>query len=77
MSTKIFSHISFDQTATGFCAAVSAPLWLIAAIAKGIQRRRELNQLLSLPDYMLKDVGIQRDEIVRQSMKPLWSDLDP
>ena len=31
-----------------------------------------LNHLLSMPDYQLKDVGLQRGDIQREAIKPLW-----
>ena len=43
-------------------------------IIRRFRQRRELNQLLSLPDYMLKDVGLQRHDIQREALRPLWRD---
>jgi uncharacterized protein YjiS (DUF1127 family) len=36
------------------------------------QQRRELMGLLSLPDYLLKDIGLQRDDITREGLKRFW-----
>jgi len=36
------------------------------------RNRRELDWLLGQPDYMLKDIGVPRDEIVREAIKPFW-----
>jgi uncharacterized protein YjiS (DUF1127 family) len=37
-----------------------------------LQERRELLALLSQPDYILKDIGLQRDEISREALKRFW-----
>ncbi|HVY43707.1 MAG TPA: hypothetical protein VG966_11800 [Hyphomicrobiaceae bacterium] len=42
-------------------------LWL-----KRMRQRRELMGLLAQPDYMLKDVGLQRYDITHEAMKPFW-----
>jgi uncharacterized protein YjiS (DUF1127 family) len=39
---------------------------------KRVRQRRELMGLMSQPDYLLKDVGLQRDEITREGLKPFW-----
>jgi uncharacterized protein YjiS (DUF1127 family) len=31
-----------------------------------------MNRLLGMPDYLLKDVGVQRHEIQREAVRPLW-----
>jgi uncharacterized protein YjiS (DUF1127 family) len=36
--------------------------------------RRELLALLDQPDYILKDIGLQRDEISREALKRIWID---
>ena len=37
-----------------------------------IRARRELMRLLSQPDYLLKDVGLQREVITADGMKRFW-----
>ena len=37
-----------------------------------IRDRRQLMRLMEQPEYLLKDVGLQRDEIVRESIKRFW-----
>lgn len=39
-----------------------------------LRERRELMALLDQPDYILKDIGLQRDEISREGLKRFWSD---
>ena len=41
-----------------------------------LRRFRERQQLLGLldqPDYILKDIGLQRDEISREALKRVWT----
>jgi uncharacterized protein YjiS (DUF1127 family) len=37
-----------------------------------IRERRRLMGLLQLPDYLLKDIGLQRHEITREGLKHFW-----
>jgi uncharacterized protein YjiS (DUF1127 family) len=39
-----------------------------------LKARRELNRLAGYPDYLLKDIGLQRSDIQRESLKPLCHD---
>jgi uncharacterized protein YjiS (DUF1127 family) len=48
------------------------PLNLIKTIARHYRQRREMNNLLGLADYQLKDIGLTRGDIQRESIKPLW-----
>jgi uncharacterized protein YjiS (DUF1127 family) len=40
--------------------------------ATRVHNRRALMGLLNLPDYLLKDIGLQRDEITREGLKRFW-----
>jgi uncharacterized protein YjiS (DUF1127 family) len=54
---------------------VARNLAFLATPVKWLQRireRRELLALLSQPDYILKDIGLQRDEISREALKRFW-----
>jgi len=49
-------------------AAVTAPLvWL-----RRHRERRELEGVLDFPEYLLKDIGVQRSDIAREAVKPFW-----
>jgi uncharacterized protein YjiS (DUF1127 family) len=50
------------------------PIAIARHIVLRFQERRELNRLLSYPDYLLKDIGLQRNDIQRQSLQSLWRD---
>jgi uncharacterized protein YjiS (DUF1127 family) len=51
---------------------IAAPLFFVHGIARRFKHRREMNRLLGMPDYLLKDVGVQRHEIQREAVRPLW-----
>ncbi len=70
MTNVTYTH-SFTNSVTG-----SSAIWTFFTFARRIVRRfnerRALNYLLSMPDYQLKDVGLQRGDIQREAIKPLW-----
>jgi uncharacterized protein YjiS (DUF1127 family) len=43
------------------------------SLLRRYRERRELLGLLSQPDYILKDIGLQRDEISREALKRIWT----
>jgi uncharacterized protein YjiS (DUF1127 family) len=49
-------------------------LGLASSVLARVRNRRQMNYLLSLPDYQLKDIGLQRGDIQREALKPLWRD---
>jgi uncharacterized protein YjiS (DUF1127 family) len=57
----------------------SPSILLLAAVAsmpvtwiRRVRGRRELMRLLSQPDYLLQDIGLQRDAITREGLKRFW-----
>src|SRR5262245_2501021 len=54
-----------------FLSWVSSTMSRVAARRR---RRRQLVDLLDLPDYLLRDIGLQRDEIFRERIKRFWKD---
>jgi uncharacterized protein YjiS (DUF1127 family) len=36
------------------------------------ERARERNRLASLDDYMLRDLGLSRSDVARETTKPFW-----
>jgi uncharacterized protein YjiS (DUF1127 family) len=72
MSNVIDYHGSVNRLADRPTLGFGSPFKFLKVIAKRIQDRRELNYLLSLPDYQLKDIGLQRGDIQREVIKPLW-----
>jgi uncharacterized protein YjiS (DUF1127 family) len=51
---------------------IAAPFQFVNGVARRFRHRREMNRLLGMPDYLLKDVGVQRHDIQRESVRPLW-----
>jgi uncharacterized protein YjiS (DUF1127 family) len=45
---------------------------VLKVLLKHYRDRRDLNYLLGLPDYQLRDIGVQRGDIQREVLKPLW-----
>jgi uncharacterized protein YjiS (DUF1127 family) len=43
------------------------------SLLRRYRERRELLGLLNQPDYILKDIGLQRDEISREALKRIWT----
>jgi uncharacterized protein YjiS (DUF1127 family) len=68
METVNFSHTQSSQHVS-LGSALSPWKWL-----RRLRERRELLSLLSQPDYLLKDIGLQRDEITREGLKRFWKE---
>jgi uncharacterized protein YjiS (DUF1127 family) len=70
------SHVIDYQTSVARPAAAgfSNTLAIFRLAWKRLRERREMNHLLSLPDYQLKDIGLQRGDIQREALKPVWRD---
>jgi len=49
--------------------AMARPLEALRLWHERTQRRREL---LDLPDYLLRDMGVAREELYREIRKPFW-----
>ncbi|MDP9137726.1 MAG: DUF1127 domain-containing protein [Pseudomonadota bacterium] len=61
MSTLTFAHTRYARRPGYF-----------QVFADRLRRRREFRALLSQPDYILKDIGVERHEIMREASKPFW-----
>jgi uncharacterized protein YjiS (DUF1127 family) len=58
-------------------ASKALPIWLavVSSPLEWLERRRqrqELMGILGLPDYLIKDIGLQRHEITQEAVKPFW-----
>jgi uncharacterized protein YjiS (DUF1127 family) len=42
------------------------------SFARRIRERHEMNALLSMPDYQLRDIGLTRSDIQREAVRPIW-----
>lgn len=53
--------------------SVGLPLFGLVRVAyRNFQDRRQMNALLKMDDYMLKDIGISRSDVQREATKSLW-----
>jgi len=66
------SSFTNAHTSAHTLGLIAAPLRFVHGVARRIHQRREMNRLLGMPDYLLKDVGIQRSDIQREAVKPIW-----
>ncbi|MFO0991085.1 MAG: DUF1127 domain-containing protein [Hyphomicrobiales bacterium] len=60
------------HTSAHVLGLIAAPLLFVNGVARRFRHRREMNRLLGMPDYLLKDVGVQRHDIQREAVRPLW-----
>ena len=67
MTTQTNTHTSSHPL-----GLIAAPLRFVHGVARRISHRREMNRLLGMPDYILKDVGVQRHDIQREAVRSLW-----
>ena len=74
MTSMIYRHLNGKPLMTEMSAFLGRPIAIGRHIVLRFQERRELNRLLSYPNYLLKDIGLQRSELQRQALKPLWRD---
>jgi uncharacterized protein YjiS (DUF1127 family) len=74
MTNMIKSHSSTNAWAAELPVILGTPISIARTLVRRLRERRALNRLLSLPDYLLNDVGLQRHDIQREALKPLWRD---
>jgi uncharacterized protein YjiS (DUF1127 family) len=72
MTSMINRHPHSNSVLTEMSAFLGRPTAIAAHMAQRFKERRELNRLLSYPDYLLKDIGLQRNDMQRQALRPLW-----
>ena len=72
--------ISSREIARG--EALNSPSGLLTLVGDGLhalqfwmgrsRQRRQLGELAELNDYLLRDIGISREEAMREATKPFW-----
>ena len=72
MTSMINRHPTGHSKAGGMSAFLGHPVTTAGRIVRRVRERRELNRMLSFPDYLLKDIGVRRDEMQRKALDPLW-----
>lgn len=50
----------------------SALVRLGERLARWHERRRQREELAAMPDYLLKDMGVTREDLYREIRKPFW-----
>ena len=72
MTSMINRHTNGHSRVSEMAAFLGQPFAFTGRIARRIRERRELNRMLSFPDYLLTDIGLRRDEMQRKALDPLW-----
>jgi uncharacterized protein YjiS (DUF1127 family) len=72
MTSMTNHHPHSNSQLAEISAFVGRPIAIAAHIARHFKERRELNRLLSYPDYLLKDIGLQRSDMQQEALKPLY-----
>jgi uncharacterized protein YjiS (DUF1127 family) len=72
MTSMINRHTNGNSVASHMPAFLVQPVTFAKRIVRRIHDRREMNRVLGFPDYLLEDIGLQRDEMQRKSLDPLW-----
>jgi len=72
MTSMINRHPNSNSMLTEMSAFLGRPITIAGRIVRRIRERREMNRLLSFPDYLLKDIGLQRNDMQRKALRPLW-----
>ena len=72
MTSMINRHTNGKSPVSEISAIIGQPITIAGRIVRRFRERRELNRMLSFPDYLLKDIGLRRDEMQRKALDPLW-----
>ena len=72
MHTMTITHTSRTQKLSSIAARITVATALPFTWAKRVHNRRQLMRLLGQPEYLIHDVGLQRDAIVREAIKRFW-----
>jgi uncharacterized protein YjiS (DUF1127 family) len=72
MANVTITHIGSAGPLAWLAALLEAAVSLPVVWIRRKRQRRELMSLLGQPDYMLKDVGLQRHDITHEGLKPFW-----
>jgi len=73
------SHVNRTHTVSHSASLVAGVVRMlgtaVSTVALWVRRhneRRELRELLAQPDYLLKDIGLRREDIMNHAVKPFW-----
>jgi uncharacterized protein YjiS (DUF1127 family) len=72
MTSMINNHSNGRSRIGEMAAFLGQPIAFAGRIVRRIRDRREMNRVLGFPDYLLEDIGLQRDEMQRKTLDSLW-----
>ncbi len=72
MTSMTQHHSNANSQGAGYSAFFGRQLSTARHVFLRFKERRELTRLNSYPDYLLHDIGLQRGDIQREALKPLW-----
>ncbi len=72
MTSMINRHPHGHSQVSEIAAFLGQPVALAVRVVRRVRERRELNRILGFPDYLLKDIGVQRNDMQRKALDPLW-----
>lgn len=72
MHTIRETHKDYRRSLPLLADALTLPFTILADVLQRASDRRQYAQLLKMSDYELRDIGLQRHDIQREMMKPLW-----
>jgi len=71
METKM-THVHNAHAHHSFGHAVLAAMAVPFVWLHRHHERQELANVLEFPEYLLKDIGLKRSDVVREAVKPFW-----
>lgn len=73
MAPHRLSSATLGAAADAAVMAVNRALWALDAVLGAWRHRHVTRQeLRDLPPHMLRDIGLTRDEAMREADKPFW-----
>jgi len=68
----MFASLHTSDYAIGHMPLRGAPRRLLARLSAALDVRRQRAALAALPEAMLADIGLTRDEALSEAQRPLW-----
>lgn len=68
------TQLTLNTTMACFDISLPAPFAkrLLAQVKRTAMRYKTRQMLANLPDYRLRDLGLTRDQVAREMVKPIW-----
>jgi uncharacterized protein YjiS (DUF1127 family) len=66
------THVTTKRVPVSLLSPFQLLLAALAGLVEWERRARERKSLGEMPDHMLKDLGITRNDAVREAEKPFW-----